>query len=75
MTALATLRRRESASRGSDETKENIDRFNREKEALRNKYGLASDDDPAFSPFYNRGDGKGKIAMPAELPSERIFRV
>ena len=57
------------------DTTQNIDRFNREKEALRSKYGLASYDDPAFSPFYDRGDGRGKITMPADLPSERIFRV
>ncbi|HYA81653.1 MAG TPA: hypothetical protein VED87_12075 [Methylocystis sp.] len=42
---------------------------------MRSKYGLASYDDPAFSPFYDRGDGKGKITMPADLPLERIFRV
>jgi len=63
------------ASRGGDETTQNIDRFNREKEALRSKHGLASYDDPAFSPFYDRGDGKGKITMPADLSLERIFRV
>jgi O-antigen biosynthesis protein len=74
-TPFATLRHHESATRGSDETKENIDRFNREKAALRQKYGLATYHDPAFSPYYDRGDGKGKLALPPELSEERIFRV
>lgn len=74
-TPFATLRHHESASRGSDETKENIDRFNREKEALRKKYGLTNYHDPAFSPYYDRGDGKGKLTMPDDLPQARVFRV
>ncbi|HMK90428.1 MAG TPA: glycosyltransferase family 2 protein [Methylocystis sp.] len=74
-TPFATLRHHESASRGSDETAENIDRFNREKAALRAKYGLTTYQDPAFSPYYDRGDGKGKLTVPAVLPPERIFRV
>ena len=72
---FTTLRRHESASHSGGETKENSDRFNREREALRNTDGLASDDDPAFSPFYYSGDGNGKIALPAEPPFGRIFRV
>ncbi len=74
-TPFATLRHHESASRGSDETQANIDRFSREKSALREKYGLLDYVDPAFSAYYDRGDGRGKLALPPELPGERIFKV
>jgi GT2 family glycosyltransferase len=74
-TPFATLYHHESATRGSDETKENIDRFNREKEALRAKYGLADYVDPAYSPFYGRANSTPGFILPDILPPARRFEV
>jgi len=74
-TPFATLYHHESATRGSDETRENIERFNREKEALRKKYSLSDYIDPAYSPYYGRADSKPGFFVPAAMPSARIFRV
>ncbi|WP_370631420.1 glycosyltransferase family 2 protein [Methylosinus sp. Sm6] len=73
-TPFATLYHHESASRGSDETKANIDRFKREQEALRSKYGLLDYDDPAFNPWYSRDNATPRLVLPARLPQPRRFR-
>ena len=74
-TPFATLRHHESASRGSDETKENLERFNREKDALRRKYSLLEYVDPAYNPFYGRDDSRPRYILPAALPGPRTFKV
>ena len=74
-TPFATLRHHELATRGSDETKENIERFNREKEALRRKYSLSEYVDPAYSPYYSRADSRSGYVLPTTLPGPRTFRV
>ncbi|ATQ67783.1 glycosyltransferase family 2 protein [Methylosinus sp. 3S-1] len=73
-TPFATLYHHESASRGSDETKANIERFRREQEALRSKYGLLDYDDPAFNPWYSRDNATPRLVLPARLPKPRRFR-
>ncbi len=74
-TPFATLRHYESATRGSDETKENIERFNRDKDALRRKYSLAGYVDPAYNPLYGRDDSRPRYMAPSVLPGPRTFRV
>lgn len=72
-TPFATLYHHESATRGSDETKENIERFNREKADLREKYGLSQYVDPAFSPYYDRMHSAPRFTLPPTLPQARLF--
>jgi GT2 family glycosyltransferase len=55
-TPFATLIHHESASRGSDETKENIERFNRDKESLRKRHRTDLFEDRAFNPWYSKHD-------------------
>lgn len=74
-TPFATLYHHESASRGSDETKENIDRFRREQEVLRERWGLVDYEDPAFSPWYARDSGVPRPLLPVRLPKARRFAV
>lgn len=74
-TPFATLYHHESASRGSDETKANIDRFKREQEKLRARYGLLDYDDPAFNPWYSRDNAAPRLILPARLPEPRCFSV
>jgi glycosyltransferase involved in cell wall biosynthesis len=70
-TPFATLTHHESASRGSDETPANADRFRREQEALRTKYGLDAYVDRAFSPWYGRHSSKPGPASLEDLPAPR----
>lgn len=74
-TPFATLYHHESASRGSDETSENVARFRREQNALRSKYGLTEYADPAFNPWYSRDSGAPRLILAARLPEGRHFRV
>lgn len=74
-TPFATLYHHESASRGSDETKANIDRFKREQDALRARYALLDYDDPAFNPWYSRDNAAPRLILPARLPEPRCFSV
>jgi GT2 family glycosyltransferase len=70
-TPFATLVHRESASRGSDESKANRDRFERDKAALRRRHRTESYEDRAFSPWYAR-NGSGPSFIPLEkLPQAR----
>jgi O-antigen biosynthesis protein len=70
-TPFATLTHHESASRGSDEAPANADRFRREQEALRTKYGLDDYVDRAFNPWYGRHSSKPGPASLEELPEPR----
>jgi O-antigen biosynthesis protein len=70
-TPFATLIHHESASRGSDEAPVNVERFRREQEALRTKYGLDAYVDRAFNPWYGRHSSKPGPASLDELPGPR----
>lgn len=63
-TPFATLIHHESASRGSDETKQNIARFRRDKVNLDARHKTAVFEDRAFSPWYAR---TGPVPTPALL--------
>jgi GT2 family glycosyltransferase len=70
-TPFATLIHHESASRGSDETKQNITRFRRDKANLDSRHKTAVFEDRAFSPWYAR---TGPVPIPAlldQLPKPR----
>jgi O-antigen biosynthesis protein len=70
-TPFATLRHHESATRGSDETPENVERFTREKNAPKEKYGLNEFVDPAYSPWYARDGGRPALWLLQDLPPAR----
>jgi GT2 family glycosyltransferase len=70
-TPFATLVHHESASRGSDASKENRARFARDKEMLRRRHGTSSYEDRAFSPWYNRDTSDLRPTLLAELPKAR----
>jgi GT2 family glycosyltransferase len=72
-TPFATLYHYESATRGSDETKNNIDRFNQEKLNLRTKYALTDFIDPAFSPWYTKTHANPRLTILSKLPESRMF--
>lgn len=72
-TPFASLYHHESATRGSDETKQNIDRFNQEKANLREKYNLTNFNDPAFSPWNTKEHANPKLFIPPKLPEARRF--
>jgi len=73
-TPFATLYHHESQTRGSDETKHNIERFNREKNNLRDKYALMDFIDPAFSPWYTREHASPRLFLSMELPRARVTK-
>ena len=52
-----------------------MERFNREKDALRRKYSLTEYVDPAYNPFYGRDDSRPRYILPAALPGPRTFKV
>lgn len=54
MTPFSTLYHHESLSRGSDETPENKDRFDREKTRLADIHGTTNFIDPALHPYLSR---------------------
>ncbi|WP_245443660.1 glycosyltransferase family 2 protein [Labrys okinawensis] len=72
-TPFATLTHHESATRGSDETKANKERFQREKEALRQKYHTDTFEDPAYSPWYSRHLAAPREILPPILPLSRSW--
>jgi O-antigen biosynthesis protein len=53
-TPFAKLLHHESASRGSDELPENVERFERDKEALREVHQTLNYDDPTYNPWFSR---------------------
>lgn len=65
-TPFATLIHHESATRGSDQTPANIERFHREQEALRRIHGTQTFRDPALNPWYSRDRS---IPVPIRLPN------
>jgi GT2 family glycosyltransferase len=70
-TPFATLVHHESASRGSDETPENIARFNRDKANLRERHQTDVLEDRAFNPWYSRGESVPHPVALDRLPEPR----
>ncbi len=70
-TPFATLIHHESASRGSDEAPEKIERFRREQKNLRERHATHRFSDPAYNPWHDtRGSVPGLQALD-ELPDPR----
>lgn len=70
-TPFATLIHHESISRGSDETKQNKPRFDREKANLEAKYATSRFEDKAFNPWYTRNRSVPALILRNELPPAR----
>ncbi|HEY5305990.1 MAG TPA: glycosyltransferase family 2 protein [Pseudolabrys sp.] len=70
-TPFATLIHHESASRGSDERPDTIDRFHREQERLRARHGTMTFEDRAFSPWYTRDRSNPIYRFRTDLPDYR----
>ena len=71
-TPFATLVHHELASRGSDESKANRDRFARDKEMLRRRHGTGSYEDRAFNPWYSRDHSDLRPILLGELPKATV---
>jgi GT2 family glycosyltransferase len=70
-TPFATLVHHESASRGSDEVRENIERFRRDQQNLRARHGTDKFEDRALNPWYSK-DRSDPVPIRLErLPSPR----
>jgi GT2 family glycosyltransferase len=70
-TPFATLVHHESASRGSDESKANLNRFERDKVALRQRHSTQVYEDRAFSPWYARGRSSSVLTLLDRIPESR----
>lgn len=70
-TPFATLIHHESASRGSDETPQNIVRFRRDQENLRKRHRTHQFEDRAFSPWYSKDHSEPVPIMLDTLPAAR----
>lgn len=70
-TPFACLRHHESATRGSDETPENIARFQREKDNLKSRHATDRYSDFAISPWYTKDRSSPGLDLLTELPGPR----
>ncbi len=70
-TPFAKMIHHESASRGSDETAENIARFQRDQQSLRERHRTDAFEDRAFSPWYTRDRSDPDIVFLEKLPLPR----
>lgn len=70
-TPFAMLVHHESASRGSDETPENIARFRREQDNLRAHHATDRYTDPAINPWYSTDRSTPIIVTASQLPKAR----
>lgn len=70
-TPFAELIHHESASRGSDETPENIERFRREQDNLRERHRTDVLVDRAFNPWWTRGYSNPRFETITSLPPAR----
>jgi GT2 family glycosyltransferase len=70
-TPFATLIHHESATRGSDETRANRARFERDKDSLRRRHKTETFEDRAFSPWYTRDRSEPRPLLLARLPDSR----
>lgn len=71
LTPFATLIHHESASRGSDETAENITRFNRDKRSLRTRHRTDRIEDRAFNPWSSKYHRDALPVLLDRLPEAR----
>jgi GT2 family glycosyltransferase len=71
LTPFATLIHHESATRGSDETPANRDRFQRDKDSLRRRHNTETFEDRAYSPWYARDSSEAQPILLARLPEAR----
>ena len=69
-TPFARLIHHKSASRGSDETEENLARFDRDKAALRARHGTDTLEDRAYNPWAARHEFRA-CARPSREPAAR----
>ena len=70
-TPFATLIHHESASRGSDEAPDKIERFEREKRHLRERHGTLRFSDPASNPWYDTRSSVAALRALDALPDPR----
>lgn len=70
-TPFATLVHHESATRGSDDTPENRERFEREKANLNRYHGTTGFDDPACNPWYTTDRSYPTLRIQRSLPAPR----
>jgi GT2 family glycosyltransferase len=70
-TPFAALMHRESASRGSDETPENINRFRREQDNLKARHATDRYEDFAISPWYSKDRSSPEWMHLQRLPRPR----
>lgn len=70
-TPFAQLIHHESATRGSDETGINNERFKQEFERLQKRHGTQNYLDDAYSPFFDKRYSKPNIMIPNSLPALR----
>lgn len=70
-TPFAELIHHESASRGSDETPENIERFRREQDNLRERHRTDLMVDRAFNPWWTRSHSNPRFERLVSLPGPR----
>ena len=70
-TPFATLVHHESASRGSDETTANIERFRRDKASLQARHNTHELEDRAFNPWYSRDRSQPVPVLRKRLPKPR----
>ncbi len=70
-TPFACCLHRESATRGSDETEQNIARFEREKQNLRERHATDVYEDPAINPWYTKDRSAPGLARLQHLPEAR----
>jgi len=70
-TPFATLIHHESASRGSDETRANRERFKRHKDRLRRIHNTQKFEDRAYSPWYARDRSEPAARVLDRLPKAR----
>ena len=70
-TPFAKLIHHESASRGSDESSENIERFDRDKRSLRDRHQTDVFEDPAFNPWYSKDRSNPVPVFLNRLPTQR----
>ncbi len=71
LTPFACLVHHESATRGSDETPENVARFNRDKASLRARHRTDSFEDRAFNPWMSKHHPDFRPVLPSRLPAGR----
>ena len=71
-TPFAALYHLESASRGSDHTPDQIERFRRDCQFMRDRWGATLTRDPFYNPNLTLDDGRGGPAFPPRLVPPRV---